>query len=745
MRRTFFAILLIIVGGGVLVNGLSHFLSHSTPNAQPWYWYHAGLLMSLAGIWFWPTSILPTTHCPTDQHPYWIMLGIVALALGLRFIQLNYSDGVWGDEAEAALSARQLLQESTYRPIYNPNIHITWPQMWLYAGTLQIFGDNNIWPLRLVSIAFGIGSVWLGYWVGWQWHGRSMGLAMAFFLAVMRWSLVFSQLAITGIEAVFFTLLLLHSLKRLSNRPTLHNAFYVGIALGGGLLFYMAFRIVAVGLILMFLLHTPAWKLSLQRLALASWVALLMVLPLVTYAWQFPEDFWRRNQDLVIGQEVPTVYPSFAQTLAVSISRYLGMFHLRGDGREIYNYRQVPMLDPFIGLLLVIGLGTLLVTWRKAASQTFLVLFGIGLLPGILTITADAPHSGRSIAVLPAVAYCCGIAGLWLHNQAMQYYGVSTRQWCAVGGILGVMITGWNVASYHVGQLHDFETWYRTARPRLIVNAVQESGYADSQWLISNRLYPVRPVEFLDPELHLEGRESVDFIPTGPLAPEQQQLILDGRDTWAAEYLAYLFPEAAITPFNFSPYSLTHLRHGFIPFYQIVIPSSAIEAFNHRLEADSTLLSSYGWQGYYYPNLALAGPPTLERLTPSLFQYFHVRPFDADPYSVQWLGCLTIPEAREYTFLLTAIGKAELYLDDQWQLSHSTSHEEIRLRGKRPERQLTLALEAGIIPIELRYWDDQEPYADLYLSWDGTQQELLAPFSPLAVTPRSLGADCPAP
>jgi hypothetical protein len=129
-------------------------------------------------------------------------------------------------------------------------------------------------------------------------------------------------------------------------------------------------------------------------------------------------------------------------------------------------------------------------------------------------------------------------------------------------------------------------------------------------------------------------------------------------------------------------------------------------------------------------------------LTPSLFQYFHLVPFEGQPYSARWLGCLSIEQGREYRLGLATVGEAALYLDGELLLQLQATELENWLRGENAQVETPLLLDPGQYPIEARYWNTGQGHSNLYLTWDGEQAGVLAPFSPLSVRPRQLGEAC---
>ena len=120
--------------------------------------------------------------------------GILALALALRLVNLEYMPGIFGDEGERGMDARAIVEG---RPalIFG---YGWWgvPNLYFYcvAWMLRLFGDNMVGD-RMLSVISGVLAVWFVYRIGRLLWGPRAGLIAGALLAVSPLALQFSRLA----------------------------------------------------------------------------------------------------------------------------------------------------------------------------------------------------------------------------------------------------------------------------------------------------------------------------------------------------------------------------------------------------------------------------------------------------------------------------------------------------------------------------------------------------------------------
>ncbi|MDX1524515.1 MAG: hypothetical protein R3264_22990, partial [Anaerolineae bacterium] len=145
------------------------FFGNDDGRTQAWWLYVVEIALLIGGVWILtPTRRWrPLVRCYFPQNYVSVLLLLIVFgALALRLYRFDSQPaGIWYDEAEAGIQARRILSESSYRPILYPPINVTGHLLGLYALALQWFGDS-ISSMRLVSVAFGVGTVLLAYLFG---------------------------------------------------------------------------------------------------------------------------------------------------------------------------------------------------------------------------------------------------------------------------------------------------------------------------------------------------------------------------------------------------------------------------------------------------------------------------------------------------------------------------------------------------------------------------------------------------
>ncbi|MFQ5578568.1 MAG: hypothetical protein ACE5G8_16440, partial [Anaerolineae bacterium] len=471
------------------------------------------LLLFVAGVLLFtgPEKPPPGLARRLTSPPAVALLCILLLAFGLRLWQFNSLPfGVWYDEAEAGLQARRWLADPFYKPPFYAPINVSGQFLLLYSLALRTISDT-VQGLRVVSVLFGVAGAAAAYLFGRRLNGPLFGLSLAFFLAVMRWDINFSRIAMTGIDAPFFEFISLYYLLKLRQEGRLRDAAFVGLGLGLGLSFYTAFRLFALTAAL-FAVGWGAARLWRRRgtgrawwgrvaaaggmLLLGVWVALM---PVAQHALRRPDSYWSRVRTTSIVTRRDD--PNLARALRNSLGKHLAMFHLAGDKNGRHNLPGAPMLDPAMGVLMVLGIGLALKNIKKPAPLFFLLLFPAALSGGVFSLDFEAPQSLRTIAVLPAVAYFCALPVQALAAEARTAF----RPWPArplwlVAALAGVYILRLNAGMYFGPQAHDFSAWNAFSTPETITGRRMAQLGPGYDFYLSPFLLNHPTVRFLSPD-----------------------------------------------------------------------------------------------------------------------------------------------------------------------------------------------------------------------------------------------------
>jgi 4-amino-4-deoxy-L-arabinose transferase-like glycosyltransferase len=500
------------------------------------------------------------------------------LAAALRFYRLTeIPPGLHYDEAFKGVMARGLRDAATLPLFFASNQGEEPLATYLVAATLGLVGEEP-WVIRLPSAIVGTLTVFLAWWLGHELFaltragtnppsgagadarpdrlGQQMvGLGTALVLAILYWHLSFSRLGMEPILVPFFATLtfaaLAHALcSGYAARPHYWAFSLAGLGLGGSLYTYKAGYFVPV-VAAAFLAYAVIVERGFLRrhwrgLLLMALVAVLVVLPIGLYFAAHPEDFLHRPTSVtVVGTTAPQ---SSWQALAQNLPRVLGMFFVQGDANPRSNLPGRPVLDPFLALLFLVGLGRALAGFRRPAFVLPLLWLVIMIVPTL--VTEYAPHFARAIGATPAVALLCALGG-WTVWQGASRLG---RRWVEAAVVallaLGLAFSGVSTARAY------FQTWGQS--PDLFyaydVGLVQVAGVvnarpADEAVYLTPASRDHYTLQFLvhRPFASFDGRAGFVFPPPGQAAtvivllredeatlPFLQKWRPDGQIAWTA-------------------------------------------------------------------------------------------------------------------------------------------------------------------------------------------------------------------
>lgn len=667
----------------VLALGLSfiafNFFANQESYRQAWWLYGSSLGLLLAGGLLF-TQGLPWSKKIDLLLPNRTIALILVLIMGLAlFIRIyNFSGqpfGIWYDEADAGLEARRILQEPTYRPIFYPPINVTGHLLALYALALDWFGDR-VQSLRLVSVFFGLAGVLAAYLFGRELRGPRFGLLLAFLLAVARWHVNFSRIAMTGVDAPFFEFLSLFFLLRLLRRGHLRDALWAGFSLGGGLLFYTAFRLYLVALLLFVImacllgmthsrwgewwaatLNRQNWPAHLGRLALIAAVIWLLILPVVKFAMEDPAAFWYRTNQISIFTRRDQ--PDVVRAVWDSTQKHLLMFNYKGDNNGRHNLPGEPMLDPLMAVLGVLGLGLALARPRHPANLFFLILFPLALAGGVFSVDFEAPQSLRSIGVIPAVVYFVGLALAALGREAEQALKPLPRVWVALpaAALLG-SIVAFNAYTYFVRQSRDFASWNAFSAPETIVGRKMAQLGPDPLYLLSPFLANHPTVRFLAPEVSdAQILPLPDALPVRQLPNRPVVLFIHPDDQWVFEEARRIYPKANfevassqtddVTPVvylvNLQPLALASVQGLQLNYYRPATDPSDDTPTDPPFQTERALTVNLTWPADLPPSTS-GGATRLD-------------------FTAEWNGILYAPRYGPYSLRFITPGPSLLELD----------------------------------------------------------------------------------
>jgi hypothetical protein len=628
----------------------------------------------------------------TAARTRWLQAGLLILIvlLGLflrlyRFKELPY--GLWYDESDNGLWARQILADPNFRPVYVPSTNLPAHFLYLIALSFRLLGDS-MYAIRAVAVAFGVLTIVAAYFFGREFKGTFFGLVLAFLLAVSRWDVNWSRIGMHGVTVPFFELWIAAALLRGLRTRQLASFAWVGVALGLGLCFYTPVRIFPA-VLLPFLLawglgwwrlvgrEHPGWSWANRaRHALATWSfpallvvvgTLIVVAPVAQFALHYPDVFWDRAKRISLFQ-YPEVQAHPVQAVLDSTAKHLLMFNYRGDPNGRHNLPSAPMLGQLGGVLFVLGVVLSIVRWRDARSILLLAWLLIPLSGGIFSTWFEAPQSLRSIGSLPAVYLLMGVTMEWFGGEWRRVFPrpASSRRLATAGIVLLAAIGVENGFTYFYLQGRDFASWaaFNPAETRL---AQDINLYRDDYDL---RFDPLLTAHLTTRYLAPDYRTYHDFdaATVFPIQGTDKKgvLLFSAPDSYPFRGQAEaLYPgvqtETFVHPYTGRPVLYRH----FITRQEI----AAVQGLDARYVPLQAGQGNAGAQAQ------------LPRVDPQIDFAWAGDPPLAYPFEAVWNGGLLAPEYGVYTLHVDAPGEYTLHLDDR-----------VVLSGPGPqERQIVMA------------------------------------------------------
>jgi len=574
------------------------------------------------------------------------LLAILVLAAATRLVGLaSLPFGTWYDEAANGLEALRILNEPQYKPVYTDGVNSSGHYLYMIVAAFRTFGVSTQ-SVRIISALAGVGTVAAAYIAGRELYGRSLGLALAFMLAISRWSINFSRLGMYNALTPFFEFLAVAFLLRALRRNRLEDYVLAGVSLGLGLCFYSAFQLflVAVGVFLLYIILSE-WRPGSRYwigLVIVALSALIVVMPLIKFAYQRPESYFARVQNTSIFSDKQP--EDRIPALLENARKHALMFNVKGDPNGRHNLPGEPMLDPITAALFVIGIALSLSRIRSPIPLFLLIWLVIGLMGGVLSLDFEAPQSLRSIATMPVV-YILAVMPLYLLNTVWVTEGGRYTPHATMGFIALLLLPSatYNLDTYFRKQANDFATWNAYSTPETLAAGILNSLEPDTRAYVIS-LYNSHPtLRFLASDgVEYERLETTAALPIVDPSDASLSLILDADRYDLYQEALRLYPNAEHEEYR-APFG------GPVVLYTVLASKedrAAIQGFT----------GSYG---------SPVDPAQVVEHKDAVIDM--VWPDDApleSPFSVEWTGVLAAAAYGPYQFRLASPADAALYINE---------------------------------------------------------------------------------
>ncbi len=493
--------------------------------------------------------------------PAILLVGIVALAIFFRFYQLNsLPPGLHPDEAANGLDIFRILEDRDWRIIYNTN----GPREALFfymQAVFVFFMGNTILALRMAPALFGVASVVVIYLATKAWFNRRTALIAAFFMATNPWVVTIQRDGFrASLVPLSIGLFLWLGAKAYKTNKTIYYIL-ASVALGLGFYTYTAFTMILpaifIGLIYMLIVRRSYLKANWKKLFVSFIVFGLVLSPLVVVTIKDPGGSSARaggtsflNKDLNNGQPIQTLLASTAKTLL--------QYNYLGDANNRHNLAGQPLLNLFVGIMLLVGIVMCLFNIKKPRYAMLLIVLGAMLLPALLT-AEGLPHALRSIGTAVPVFMLAGMGANYLLYIWYRTFPVNSLARATGLVMISTLLALTLVQSYR----QYFVAW---AQDATTYEAYNEASVAIAKYLIASNQpntknlilmggYEANPIQYLTHNKAQYQLIDESQLRQLPIEGNINQLIIipAGLDqTKRIEILKAKFPNGKITTVNSS-------------------------------------------------------------------------------------------------------------------------------------------------------------------------------------------------
>jgi hypothetical protein len=603
---------------------------------------------------------LPRLHTVRDHWVELALVGLVlALGLFLRLHQLDYyppPGGIsWNDEAQIGKDAYGVLFHYA-RPWQFPFSVYTACLSFLLLGP-------TVLALRLTFVVLGFATLVVFYLLAKELFRFPVALAATFLFAVSRWHIAFSRLVLPSTPAMLLEVSTFYLLLRGRRTWGLMNYVLAGVTMGLGLYSHASFRIVPLLVLLLGLSEAWSWWRTRRAAAgrtgrelLGRWLCFLgscvvFTLPLAALVSREPQA--------AFGERFSSIMPALfgvggtfqMEAQLERVRRVVGFFNYKGEAWGAVNVPDLPMLDPWTGILFLLGFGYCLFYFWKNKHLFYLSWLVLTVLAGgVLTVDL---RSHRFAGVMPVLFL---FAGVFLERSWAAFqrsFGVARRGYFAVLLLPVLVLAGYaNYFVFFQRQIHAGSVRIEFTREiSSVANYVSSLGDGRYVYLFANYPYYSPGMDFAWMAKENPGERRVDVLDVIPShreagGEELVYIFVTPYDVQAlAELVVYHYPQAQLRTFQG--------EYGRYTFVAAHVPAEEARR-------------AQGLSGHYYSGHDLEAEPVAVRSDEKLSFDWRVNQAPlAFPFSAEWRGTIFAPEAGRYLVETEPDGLCGTRVDEQ--------------------------------------------------------------------------------
>ncbi len=464
-----------------------------------------------AGLWtFWepqkrePVNIIDSLRCwfyKGSRFDTWklLVLAVFILSAFFHFYQLNQIPlNMTSDHTEKLLDINNVLQGQTQ--IFFSNNGGREPiQFYMATFFIKLFNTGlSFFTLKLTMTVAFLLSLFYVYRLGKELGSQWTGLFFMALLGFSAWANIITRVGLRLVLApVIIAPVLFYFFRGL--RTSKRNDFILaGILTGLGLLGYSAFRVmplvILAGMIIFMVYH------KFRRINRNTWLglgllalfALVMVLPLLRFAVDYPEAIGFRTITRMTSAE--RQLPGAVIEVFLSNFWNAAVMPFWKDGSTwVISVPDRPALDVVSAGLYFMGLVLMVFRWLKSRRWQdlfLLVMIPILMMPSILALAfpEENPSLSRAGGALIPIFLICAIAletlliSLW--KRSRHVVAQASVVLLGVGLLAFSAAQNFNLALVQYPDQYKRATWNTTQMGEVAKDFVEQGGDPNNVWVV---------------------------------------------------------------------------------------------------------------------------------------------------------------------------------------------------------------------------------------------------------------------
>lgn len=515
--------------------------------------------------WAWLKAHLRLPWKPTISAWTLLVLGTMILVIFFRAYRIDQvPPEMVSDHAEKLLDVWDVLHGQT--SIFFPrNTGREAIQMYLTADIIQLFHTGYTFlSLKIGMILAGLLTLPYLYLLGKELGNRRVGLFAMLFAGIAYWPNVISRVGLRFPLYPLFVAPTLYYLIRGLRTSNRNDFILAGLALGIGLHGYTPIRIlplvvlVAVGL---YLLHPQAKGKRLQvisGLLVLVLVALILFLPLLRFALEYPSLFDLRAFSRLGTTERPL--PGSAFLIFIKNLWNASTMYFWSDGQIwVHSVTNSPALDIVSAALYYLGVILLLVRYiRRRTWQDLFLLLSVPLLmlPSILSLAFpdENPALNRAAGAIIPVFLIIAIAldGLMsaMEKRASSRAGLTLAWGMAVFLIFFTALGNYDLVFNQYQRSYELSSWNTSEMGKIVHDFGDMYGSTDTAYVVPYAYWvDTRLVGMNAGDPTRDYAIPLDQIPQTLNDPRPKMFLVNPEDQTNLALLRQLFPQGAVSTY----------------------------------------------------------------------------------------------------------------------------------------------------------------------------------------------------